>query len=171
MIEKNLNKIKSLAKSKNDHNCKFRSFLKMSQISDKKLDSIVKQITLKIMKEINCKECMNCCKVSSPCLEKNEIDLISNYLKITKTEFIEQYLNMNDREETDEFPLKYPCPFFKNDSCAIEEIKPKICKEYPYLLKKNFRNRLLGVIDNYEICPIVFNVYEELKQNFKKKGN
>lgn len=169
-MEKNLDVIKSLAIANEDQNFEFRSFLKMLQISDKKLDSIVKKITSGVMKEINCNECRNCCKVSAPSLEKDEIVIISNYLKITETEFIEEYLYMED-QEANELSVKIPCPFFKNDSCTIKEVKPIMCRDYPYLLKKGFRGRLLGVIDNYEICPIVFNVYEELKQKFKRKKN
>jgi hypothetical protein len=34
------------------------------------------------------------------------------------------------------------------------------------LNKDEFVFRLMGVIGNYEICPIVFNVYEMLKRRF-----
>ncbi|MFQ6083710.1 MAG: YkgJ family cysteine cluster protein, partial [Candidatus Aminicenantia bacterium] len=56
------------------------------------------------------------------------------------------------------------CPFFQNNSCIIEEARPEMCRTYPSLLEDDFRFRLLNVIKNYEICPIVFNVYEELEQ-------
>ena len=41
--------------------------------------------------------------------------------------------------------------------------RPKDCVSYPYLLKKDFTSRLMGVIGNCSVCPIVFNVYELLK--------
>lgn len=42
------------------------------------------------------------------------------------------------------------------------EIK-KDCVSYPYLLKKNFTSRLMVVIGDCSVCPIVFNVYKLLK--------
>jgi hypothetical protein len=37
----------------------------------------------------------------------------------------------------------------------------------PSLKKKDFVFRLIGVVNNYSICPIVFNVYEALKNKLK----
>ncbi|MFO8019271.1 MAG: hypothetical protein R6U96_11590 [Promethearchaeia archaeon] len=57
-----------------------------------------------------------------------------------------------------------PCPFLKDNRCQIHEVCPKECRAYPYLHKSGFTCRLLGVVENYSICPIVFNVYEALKR-------
>jgi hypothetical protein len=35
--------------------------------------------------------------------------------------------------------------------------------------RTNFVNRTVGILQNYEICPIVFNVYESLKIELKWK--
>lgn len=37
---------------------------------------------------------------------------------------------------------------------------------YQRLTRFRRRNLKIGVIDNYEICPIVFNLYERLKNEF-----
>ncbi len=37
--------------------------------------------------------------------------------------------------------------------------------------KEEFASRLIGVINNYSICPIVFNVYEALKNKYRSKFN
>ena len=62
-----------------------------------------------------------------------------------------------------------PCQFLKDKNCTIYELRPEECHAYPYLHKDDFTSRLFGVIENYEICPIVYNVYEllKLKLNFK----
>jgi uncharacterized protein len=60
-----------------------------------------------------------------------------------------------------------PCPFLENKKCTVYNQRPTDCKSYPHLQKKNFTTRLLGVMDNYSICPIVFNVFEDLKQALK----
>ena len=36
-------------------------------------------------------------------------------------------------------------------------------RSFPHLDKEEFVTRLWAVVDNYSICPIVFNVYEILK--------
>jgi Fe-S-cluster containining protein len=56
-----------------------------------------------------------------------------------------------------------PCQFLKDKKCSIYKLRPEECNSYPYLHKDNFISRLLGVIENYEICPIVYNVYELLE--------
>ena len=45
----------------------------------------------------------------------------------------------------------------------IESDRPEDCRSFPHLHKESFISRLWGVIDNYSICPIVFNVFERLK--------
>lgn len=161
-MEINLVRIKALAKERGDENYAFRSFLKGLDVSDKKLDSIVREITQRVSAQIDCGTCRNCCKGPTPTVSKEEILNMTEHLKIPQQEFEERYISFNDREAA--CMLKSPCPFFQKNSCLVEDVKPQMCRTYPYLLKEDFRFRLLGVIDNYEVCPIVFNVYEELKR-------
>jgi Fe-S-cluster containining protein len=56
-----------------------------------------------------------------------------------------------------------PCPFLKGNNCTIHNFRPDDCRSYPHLHKKNFISRTIGVIKNCSVCPIVFNVYENLK--------
>jgi Fe-S-cluster containining protein len=58
---------------------------------------------------------------------------------------------------------KVPCPFLADNQCTNYAYRPENCRSYPHLHKKDFVSRLFGVIDNYEICPIVFHVVEQLK--------
>ena len=37
------------------------------------------------------------------------------------------------------------------------------CRSYPHLHKKEIISRLMGVVFNCSVCPIVFNVYEQMK--------
>ncbi len=158
-----IKKIKKISKEKLEKNFEFRSFLKMLEMDDEDLDEIVKEIAIEVSSQIDCKKCRNCCKGPAPTLSEEKIKHILNYLEISEQEFKNNYVN-SDKTTPYEIVLHHPCPFFKKDECIIEKNKPKMCVDYPYLLKEGFRSRLLGVIDNYEICPIVFNVYEALKQ-------
>ncbi|MFH1965187.1 MAG: hypothetical protein ABIJ42_06545, partial [Acidobacteriota bacterium] len=41
--------------------------------------------------------------------------------------------------------------------------RPEDCRSYPHLHKKKFVFRVSGVFSNCSRCPIVYNVYELLK--------
>ncbi|KPA10890.1 Fe-S-cluster oxidoreductase, partial [Candidatus Magnetomorum sp. HK-1] len=78
-----------------------------------------------------------------------------------------QYL-VPDDFGNDFFPKTTPCPFLKNNNCSIYGYQPDSCRYYPHLHKDEFAARTIGVIENYEVCPIVFNVFERLKKELKK---
>lgn len=57
-----------------------------------------------------------------------------------------------------------PCIFLKDKSCSIYTDRPEDCKSFPHTHKDDFTARLFVTIENYGICPIVFNVFERLKR-------
>jgi Fe-S-cluster containining protein len=78
--------------------------------------------------------------------------MLDNYCKVSE-------------EEANKYEFRsIPCPFLKDNKCINYEYRPKDCQSYPHLQKEDFVFRLWGVIDNYSICPIVFNVFEILKK-------
>lgn len=105
----------------------------------------------------------NCCKEMSPTLDKEDVKTLAKALHLTQEEFKEKYVLTDDEEEGCCFKTK-PCPFLGVDGCLYYEYRPKDCRSYPHLHKENFVFRLMGVIENCSICPIVFNVYESLKK-------
>lgn len=123
-----------------------------------------------ILDFIDCTECGNCCIELETCFSKNEIDVLTKSLNIDKKEFINKSTKPDEFGEKDRFILNSkPCQFLSNKKCTIYDIRPEECNSYPYLHKDNFISRLFTVIDNCEICPIVYNVYELLKQEFNFK--
>jgi Fe-S-cluster containining protein len=63
-----------------------------------------------------------------------------------------------------------PCKFYKDKKCMIYPSRPEICASYPNLHKTEVSERIVGIMNNYAICPIVFNVIEELKVRVGFKG-
>jgi Fe-S-cluster containining protein len=127
------------------------------------LDAIVHQITAEVSSQIDCTKCANCCKQTRIVLDKDDISEFALGLKMSVSELKRKYLRL--REDTSakyEFHV-VPCPFLKNDRCSNYEYRPKDCRSYPHLHKDEFVFRLWRVVENYSICPIVFNVYERLK--------
>jgi hypothetical protein len=47
---------------------------------------------------------------------------------------------------------------------------PKTAAHIPICNKHNIMGRLMSVVVNYAICPIVFNVYEGLKKELRPAG-
>lgn len=170
-IEKDLEKIKKTAKIKEEENFKFRSYLKNIDIRAREIDSIVHNIYDEVIKQIDCTKCANCCNTKKPSLDEKDIKRFVSSLDIKKEDFRKKYLEeieSDTNKKLYEFNL-LPCPFLKNNLCTNYDNRPKDCQSFPHLHKKNFTTRLLEVIDNYEICPIVFNVYEELKIKLWRK--
>lgn len=159
IIERDLEEIKIRAKRNEEKNWKFRSFLKSRD--DRRIDGIVRRLYREISESIDCTQCGNCCRELKPLITSREIKLLSNFIHIPKDKFKEDYIECN---EGGNFKIKgTPCPFLKDNKCMVYEYRPSACKSFPYLHKRGFTARLIDVIQNYAICPIVFNVYEQLK--------
>ena len=163
-VEIDLEKIKLIGKQKEDENWRFRSFLKGLDIEEEELDKIVHQLNEEVTSQIDCTKCANCCKVFDPVLDEEDVMKLSSSLNLNKDDFKKTYL-VESKEEKDCYNFnKVPCPFLKDNKCSFYESRPKVCESYPHLHKDEFWTRLMGVIQNYSICPIVFNVYEQLKK-------
>jgi uncharacterized protein len=160
-IELDLEKIKKLGQQKEDKNFKFRAFLK-GKDSDK-TDEIVHRLNAEISAKIDCTSCGNCCVELKPPFTAKEIEQVSQRLNISSGQFKEKYTEFDEGKR---YIKDIPCSFLDGKKCSIYDIRPKDCKTFPYLQKDEFTSRLFGVIDNYSICPIVFNVYEQLKIHY-----
>jgi Fe-S-cluster containining protein len=162
-IEKDLHTIERVAKEKEEENWEFRSFLKQLDIEIEKLDAIVRQVTAEVTSQIDCTECGNCCKRVRPELDKEDITRFAKGLKISVEDLRDKYLIQNEDTGSNQIFNSLPCPFLENNMCMNYECRPKACASYPHLDKDEFVFRVWGVIENYAICPIVFNVYNQLK--------
>jgi len=64
------------------------------------------------------------------------------------------------------------CIFLNDKSCSVYPDRPKGCRSFPHTHKHGFTSRTIGMIHNYGVCPIVYNVLERLKQalNYRVSG-
>ncbi len=162
-IETKLKRIKRLAKKRAEENWEFRSYLKQSDMGTEELDAVVHRILTQVTSKIDCPKCANCCKEMDPVLDEDDIAEFCIGLKIPTSNFREEYLIQDDDDPAKYVFNKQPCPFLSAKLCSNYEHRPKDCRSYPHLHKSGFISRLWGVVDNYSICPIVFNTYERLK--------
>ena len=168
-LELNIERIKQISKARKAENYEFRAFLK--GLDSVKVDKIVHKLNNEIVSRIDCRECGNCCRLLRPYLTVTEIEVLSQIDNISKKEYIQKYVKKDDIEETKYLKVT-PCRYLNDKSCTIYESRPFDCESYPHTHKKDFTSRTWGMIANYEICPIVFNLFELLKQklNFKAKS-
>ncbi len=162
VFETDIEKIKMHCRSKpiQRENQRFYEFLKSGKLDQERFQKIVKEI----MAKIDCTKCSNCCKILRPALNEQDAGRISNHLALAKEEFISKYAMKNNENE---FELKQmPRPFLIDNKCLIYEIRPESCKEYPNLLGKDVTARCHAFFSNAEVCPIVFNVLENAKEEF-----
>ena len=163
-VEGDLKIIKEAAMKKEDENWEFRSFLKGYDIEVEELDAIVHRLFESVSGEIDCTACGNCCRVVSPILQYKDIERLSRGLGIHPDNFKERFLKKDEEEYSEGLIFnKKPCPFLEGNMCSHYELRPEDCRSFPHLHKADFVFRLIGVVQNYEVCPIVFNVYERLK--------
>ncbi len=159
-LETNLKTIARLAKRRENQNYKFRAFLKMQD--DNKVDPIVHRLHREITEAIDCTKCGNCCKTLHPSVTKEEISRLAKALEISDETFGKRHLK-TDNIDHEKFMSDSPCIFLDSKRCSIYPDRPEVCREYPFTGEPEFTSRTFNMIFYYEICPIVFNLMEQLK--------
>lgn len=135
---------------------------KLKKKKPKNLDDFVHGLHIDAFSQFNCLDCANCCKTIGPRLTDKDIDRLAKHLKIKPSEFLEQYVVT---DEDGDFVFKeHPCPFLMPDNyCMVYENRPKACREYPHTNRKRFYQILTLSHKNCETCPVVYEIFEEMK--------
>jgi Fe-S-cluster containining protein len=112
--------------------------------------------------EINCLDCANCCKTTSPIFYETDIDRVSRAVGMKPGAFIEKYLRID--EDKDYVLKSSPCPFLDEDNyCKVYDSRPKACREYPHTDRKKMIQVLDLAMKNTLVCPAVLRIVEKLK--------
>ncbi|WP_111669828.1 YkgJ family cysteine cluster protein [Algoriphagus litoralis] len=160
-----LEKFSKESKSEFPGNKKLRDKLKNTK--PKNLDSIFLQLHEDTFQELDCLDCANCCKTTSPIFIQTDIDRLAKVFRMKSSEFIDAYLF---RDEEGDYVLRSsPCPFLGADNkCLVYEDRPKACREYPHTNRKN----MLGILDlslkNTLVCPAVLKIFYEIGKDYRK---
>ncbi len=152
-------------KKSKDNQKKYKQF--MEQAKPKEVINALPDLHEETFNEINCLDCANCCKNHSPTFKTTDIKRISKHLKLRESEFIDQYLKI---DEDNDYVLKLsPCPFILTDNkCRIYDVRPSDCARYPYTDEDVFIKRKQLTLANSIVCPAVYHVLEKLI-SLKKK--
>lgn len=158
--------LRQLAKDARKANKQF--FGKLAQRKPKNLDDTVAGLHEAVFREIDCLQCANCCKTTSPIFRDIDIGRISRHLGLRPAAFVEQYLHLD--EDGDYVLHLAPCPFLGPDNyCSIYEVRPRACREYPHTDRKNFHQILDLTLKNTAICPAAFEVVKRLRNMICEK--
>lgn len=169
-LQTDLAKIIRIAQEREEENWRFRSFLKAYDGSPREIDRIVHDLYQRISSEIDCQQCANCCRKIQPVLNRKDIRVFSLGLGLDINQFKQQFL-VKDDETPDKFLFNtLPCPFLRGNLCLNYEHRPQDCRSFPHLHKRDLTSRLWEVVENYSLCPLVFNVYEYLKRELWHKN-
>jgi hypothetical protein len=152
-LEINLKKIAETAVEKNEENRSFATYLKQQNLEE--IDKIAHRLSEKITDAIDCVACGSCCNNLRPIATREAVGQFVVEEKIDEYMYLERFSCKN---------LDVDCK-----SCTAYLDRPQECRDFPYMDRNNFVNRTHGILQNYEICPIVFNVYESLKTELKWK--
>ena len=154
--------LESLAKEKLNENYKFRTYLK-NHADPQELDVQFKQLHKKYFAVYDCSKCHNCCIKLKGTIPENDLKRDAEYLKVTTNEFKSKYLD--DKLRNHEYDTKNcPCDFFDGKECILGDCKPESCKNYPHTNKDNRLASMWSIVDNTSICPVVYEIIEELKK-------
>jgi Fe-S-cluster containining protein len=136
-------------------------FQKLKKKRPAKLDQVVRQLHEEAFGRFDCLSCANCCSSISPIIKDKDAERLAKNRKMKTTEFISQYLYMDD--DQDYVFKQTPCPFLMADNyCCVYPDRPRACREYPHTDRNRFYQILPLTLKNCEVCPIVYAITEEL---------
>jgi uncharacterized protein len=159
VIDTAQNKKKALEKWA--ENKKFLAKLKAK--TPKNLDDTMEDLHEEVFQKIDCLECANCCKTTSPIFLPKDIERIAKHFRVRPADFTSKYLHLD--EDGDYVHNGAPCPFLGNDNyCSIYDVRPKACEGYPHTDRKKAVQLFPKTLENTKICPAVTEILERLKK-------
>ncbi|MDA1229929.1 MAG: YkgJ family cysteine cluster protein [Planctomycetota bacterium] len=127
-------------------------------------DTLVGELHEQAFQIVDCTRCANCCKTKRPKFDESDVERIASHLNMDQTEFIDTYL-VSHPDDPPFVTRQMPCPFLGEDNrCTIYEVLPTVCRNYPYTDKEGLTSRTMGVANNALVCPAVFWIVEQMKQ-------
>lgn len=99
-------------------------------------------------------------------IPREDIRKDAEYLRMTEEEFIKRYLDSNSATETYE-TIHMPCDFLReNRECLLVDCKPYNYVKYSYTDQPERLYNLYSVLEAVEVCPVAFEIYEQLKKEY-----
>lgn len=168
-LEADLATIKRLARVRRDENLDFRAYLKERPFPARTIDRTVQDTLREVAARVDCTRCGNCCRELMPVLGVTDIRRLARTNGLTVKTFVARHLKPAPAGTRGMVFKRRPCPFLKDNRCTVYDTRPGDCRSYPHLHRREFVRRTRQAINNYGVCPIVFNTYEILKTRLAKR--
>lgn len=162
-LETGLDTIKALAVEREDENYRFREFLQQQDSTE--VDKAVVRLNDKITPAIDCRQCGNCCRTLLISILPEERPFFAKHFNLPEEMAAEQYLSQSIGGNT--IMCQVPCVFLRGNECSEYENRFTDCREFPHLHQPGFVQRSFSMLMHYGTCPIIFNVWEQLKDNLQ----
>lgn len=133
------------------------------KLDDKTLDAFVTALATPIIQAIDCKACGNCCRALAVYLEERDVERLAEGLQETFERVMDEYISIEVSHVMGEWgAFKHrPCAFLRGNLCGVYAHRPQACRDYP-ALTPDFRWLLDDLLDNITLCPILYNVFNNL---------
>lgn len=151
--------IAELAESRQAENDRFRSFVNRQEAAQ--VDEIVFRLNQEVSAKVDCTQCGACCRQLMINITDFDAQRMSNHLHQDNADFKARYVEEGSSGMM--IMNTIPCHFLSGNICSAYEARFTECREFPDLHKANFKGRLFATLIHYAMCPIIFNVVEELK--------
>jgi uncharacterized protein len=162
--------VRRLSETKEAENLAFRRYLHDHHYSDEPFHVIAAEVE----KEIDCKQCANCCRQTVVSVSAAEIQEIARYLRVDAADVARTSLEADARFPHEVFLRNgvEGCVFLDGNLCMIYEARPRVCREFPHLrgIKRSPATAMDAVCRRSAICPIVYNALEEYKHQLGFHG-
>lgn len=110
--------------------------------------------------QVDCLACGNCCRSLMINLEDADIVRLAHRKGMADADFRTRYVEQGTHLQV---MSCVPCHFLEEKFCTVYTDRPEACRGFPYLDVPGFKGRMTATLGYYAVCPIIFNVIEELK--------
>jgi len=157
----NLDEFRKTADRRQEENRRY--LLSLKKKDPRRVDDAFHYVHDEVFDDIDCLQCANCCKTTSPIFYQNDIERIAKALRMKPGDFVERYLRV---DEDNDFVLKSsPCPFLDGENyCSVYEDRPRACREYPHTDRKKMVQLIELTHKNTLVCPAVLEIVERLRK-------
>ena len=96
--------------------------------------TIYSTFSIAAQRGLQCTGCGNCCRTTAVVtVSIPQIRLIAKHLGMSPKAFMKEYIK---REPNSQYGYAFkavPCPFLVDNKCTIYDLRPSVCRNYPFL--------------------------------------
>ena len=96
-----------------------------------------------LLAHFECKQCGECCRMHTIGLRVTlkEAEKLAEREGVSIKEYVIRLV-----EDEGTYIIPQPCRYLVNDACAVHDIKPSVCRKYPFHQRKVFNDNTAWVV-------------------------